>query len=916
MRGRFSYAVLAAVAALLVSGAAAQASQLVRIPTPTHAHKQKLQSLGLDLTEHGGRGFLEVVVHSERDLEALRDAGFAHSVVVEDLEAQARADARADARYAQSTSRSPVPSGRTGYRTYQQYLDDMDKLVRDYPGLVKPITLTQRSFQGREIKGVEITNNVDANDGKPVFLMMGLHHAREWPSGEHTIEWAFELATNYGKDSRTTDLVNRVRTIIVPVVNPDGFILSRSSRPDDRGDPGTGDQRVDENLELVRVQGDPAFEFKRKNCRVFGGNVPCESNRRFGVDLNRNYGGFWGGPGSGSGETAEDYRGSGPFSEPETQAVRELIAGRQVTTLVTNHTFSNLVLRPPGVATQGIPPDNRALEALGAAMAEQNGYANIPGYGLYDTSGTTEDWSYYTTGGYGYTFEIGPNRFHPLFERTVDVWTGAAARRRPGATGSEGGNREAYYIAMQNAANSAHHSVIAGSAAPGNLIRLKKEFQTATARGSFADKLESTFRVPPSGNFEWHINPSTRPVVAGHPGRIPEGPPSGEITFTKDQADAPCAVPDTEDESCKEDNEFTVPGRPNDNGYATVRIEWPEEASDWDMAIYRKNPSGSLTKVGSSAQGGTDHEEFTIVEPTPDGQPVTYVARVVNFAAVTPWTGKVTFENPKPAEPGSEEAWTASCERPDGTVVASGTVSIKRGEVAGPGIDCGGPARAAQLDLTPPGARLLLPRVSSSTSRNSNVNVRWTGTDAGTGIASYLLEVREVTGRAHRSRHATPYTILLPATTATRHRFKGRRGRSYRFRLRAVDFAGNMSRAVARTTVVPLNDRARRARYRGFRRVRSRRAYYGGYRMGQRGDRMSFRYRGGHFYLVGLKSRRGGRAVVTVSGRRRVFNTRARRARHRRVLVKVPRKVRRHRVRVRVLSGQVAIDALGIYRRR
>ena len=67
-----------------------------------------------------------------------------------------------------------------------------------------------------------------------------------------------------------------------------------------------------------------------------------------GVDLNRNYGGGWGGAGAADVAADPTYRGAGPFSEPETQAVRELISSRQVTTLITNHTFGNLVLRPPG----------------------------------------------------------------------------------------------------------------------------------------------------------------------------------------------------------------------------------------------------------------------------------------------------------------------------------------------------------------------------------------------------------------------------------------------------------------------------------------------------------------------------------------------------------------------------------------
>ena len=108
-----------------------------------------------------------------------------------------------------------------------------------------------------------------------------------------------------------------------------------------------------------------------------------------------------------------------PFSEPETQNIRELVSGRQVTTLITNHTFSGLVLRPPGIAAQGTTVDEPIYKALGDSMAAENGYSSQYGYQLYDTTGTTEDWSYNATGGLGFTFEIGHLGFHPPFAETV-----------------------------------------------------------------------------------------------------------------------------------------------------------------------------------------------------------------------------------------------------------------------------------------------------------------------------------------------------------------------------------------------------------------------------------------------------------------------------------------------------------------
>ena len=48
--------------------------------------------------------------------------------------------------------------------------------------------------------GIEIARHpYDIDDGKPIFLNMGVHHAREWPAAEHSLEWAYDLLRNYGQ---------------------------------------------------------------------------------------------------------------------------------------------------------------------------------------------------------------------------------------------------------------------------------------------------------------------------------------------------------------------------------------------------------------------------------------------------------------------------------------------------------------------------------------------------------------------------------------------------------------------------------------------------------------------------------------------------------------------------------------------
>jgi Zinc carboxypeptidase len=646
-------------------------SQLVRVSTPTLERRNELVALGLDSTEHGGPGYLEVVLHGADDARRLKEAGFQWTVEVPDLALQARRDRLADLRFARAGAAAEFPSGQSTYRRLFDYSEDMKRLAREHPDLVRPITLNHLTYEGRPVEGIEIATDPNARDGRPVFLQMGLHHAREWPSGEHAIEWAYELITGYrGGDARARSLVESTRTIVVPVVNPDGFNASREAgQLYMRGDghhtdlDGSGDIS---DPEFILAAATSPNEYRRKNCRLPGdpaaGSCLQPSTGIFegGVDPNRNYGAFWGGPGSSGDFFTQTYRGPGPFSEPESHNVRELVSTRQVTTLITNHTFSNLVLRPPGLASQGLAPDEPALKALGDAMAAENGYASQYGWQLYDTTGTTEDWSYSATGGFGYTFEIGDLGFHPPFAETLGEWSGST----DDATG--GGNREAFYKAQAHTADATKHSVLAGRAPANAVLRLTKTFETPAYDGTtFTDTLNSTMRVGPDGLFEWHTNPSTRPL--GAKSRPASGEPSPAQAFAARGESTPCANFDDPPETCYEDHQITVPsGDGIDNATARIRIEWGTPASDYDLKVLE---DGEV--VATSGQGTTNFEETTLTDPAGS-----YVVRVINYAAAEPWTGSVTFAAGAP----NEETWTLSCEQPEGTVRSARQVFVERGE--------------------------------------------------------------------------------------------------------------------------------------------------------------------------------------------------------------------------------------------
>ncbi|MBM6404184.1 zinc carboxypeptidase [Phycicoccus sp. CSK15P-2] len=669
----------AAVLAVGVSGVSLAAPsppddtpRLVHVLAPTAAERTDVSELGLDTTEHADATGIDVILHGEADARRLREAGYRWRVVDADLAKTARENAAADRRYAAATKKSGLPSGRTSYRTLDEVNDELAALARRYPSLVRLFTLPNRTVEGRPVRGIEITRGArSVDDGKPAFLLMGAHHAREWPSVEHSMEFAYDLLENRRRDGRAREILRDVRTIIVPVVNPDGFDISRSAAP-------LGDFSLFD------------YEMKRKNCSVSGSTPAayltgtCEDNpagRLRGTDLNRNYPGFWGGPGASTNWSSDTFRGDGPGDTPEVGNIKRLISSRQVTNLVTNHTYSNLVLRPPSIASTGWAPDEPVYRALGADLAEPNGYTNQAAFQLYDTSGSVEDWSYWQTGGLGFTFEIGPDEFHPPYE------TGVVAEYlglQPAAGAGKGGNRESFYRMAQATRDRSLHSTLVGTAPKGTVLTVSKTFQAFTSpviasdgtEGdpvAYQNDLSSTLR--PDGRFTWDVNPSTRPEVAGRYGRDPLAPPQPSAELAN-----PAGIPE---EGEAEESTFTVEGLPRyDNATAEVRVSWPDADVDWDVYVYDEDG-----RQVASAASLDDPEVALLVDPVPGR----YTVRVENYAggASSDWTGEVEFLSPTPAAyTGVKEAWTLTCTNRSGKVLAERQVVVDRGQQVWVGTVC------------------------------------------------------------------------------------------------------------------------------------------------------------------------------------------------------------------------------------
>lgn len=270
---------------------------------------------------------------------------------------------------------------RKGYRlTWQAYhrLNDiheyLDYLAGTYPQICTVQTIGN-SVQGRPIKLLKISNGKSGN--KAVWMDGGIH-AREWISPATVTYIISQIVENYDNDP----LLKNVDWYVAPLLNPDGYEYSHT---------------VD--------------RLWRKN-RARGGF--CQ-----GVDLNRNFGFHWGERGSSPQPCMETYRGTGPFSEPETASIQRFITqhkGANWKAYLSFHSYGQYILYPWGF-NQALPQDYLDLDRLGRLAVSAIQQAGGPAYTLgssgrtlYPAAGGSDDWAKGVMGiKYAYTIELRDN---------------------------------------------------------------------------------------------------------------------------------------------------------------------------------------------------------------------------------------------------------------------------------------------------------------------------------------------------------------------------------------------------------------------------------------------------------------------------------------------------------------------------
>ena len=292
-----------------------------------------------------------------------------------------------------------------GYHDYAEMVAELQSLAAAYPDITH-LQSIGLSHQGRDLWALRITDRPeDTEAGEKGILIYGGTHAREHLSVEQALFLANDLLQNYGVEGEATNLIDNRDIWILPNLNPDGS-----------------------EYDIDQWHFQPPFW--RKNRRN-------NQDGTWGVDLNRNFGYQWGCCGGSSSSTGSaTYRGPTPFSEPESQALRDFVVGNpHLTMSFSLHTYGELILYPYGYTYTDLPPDMepddlQIFRAMSTEIASLNGYTAQQASDLYIVDGDHDDWLYGERRIYALTWELYPASANPGFYPPDDVIPAQTERNR------------------------------------------------------------------------------------------------------------------------------------------------------------------------------------------------------------------------------------------------------------------------------------------------------------------------------------------------------------------------------------------------------------------------------------------------------------------------------------------------------
>ena len=277
-------------------------------------------------------------------------------------------------------------NGYTVWRSYDEpggIRDQMYELARKNPQLTKLVKIGT-TLKGREILALKVTQGARGQrDGsRPAVLFSATQHAREWIATEIDRRLMHYYVERGRNDKATKEMLKTTELWFIPVMNPDGYQYSFTNE-----------------------------RLWRKNLRDNDGDGQITNSD--GVDPNRNYPEHfkYDEEGSSAIQSSQTYRGPGPASERETQAIMGLSERVGFEFNVNYHSNGRWLLYPEGWQTSSPTADDPIYYALSGNLdrpAIEGFHPGLSSDVLYVTNGEANDFMHKRGGALAWTPELSP----------------------------------------------------------------------------------------------------------------------------------------------------------------------------------------------------------------------------------------------------------------------------------------------------------------------------------------------------------------------------------------------------------------------------------------------------------------------------------------------------------------------------
>jgi carboxypeptidase T len=261
------------------------------------------------------------------------------------------------------------------YLNYAQINDSLRHLASNYPSICRFDSLPIKTYEGRWIYGVKISDNVAIDEFEPNFSVDGCHHSREWGTPQACLFFADSMLRSYAGVPEISEIINTTQIYVFPVINVDGYVY-----------------------DWTYYQGG-----WRLNREPFGGAVGTDPNRNYSGGCNGDVDGCWGAadesqcshhPGD------ETFCGAYGFSGDEIRAYAAYIRTHNIATGFSLHSYGEEVMWPWGYKAAGTPDATlyqQKGDYMASLMQRLGGGTYTPGQAYsnpYPTCGNARDWVY------------------------------------------------------------------------------------------------------------------------------------------------------------------------------------------------------------------------------------------------------------------------------------------------------------------------------------------------------------------------------------------------------------------------------------------------------------------------------------------------------------------------------------------